>query len=96
MNKETQDRIRYAAPFLTTELAQKAKPYLHDALILTLDILDCVSEEWQIAEIISQRLFENTGNQVDSETSNQSLNACKSAFHLESKTSKYGGWRRKI
>jgi hypothetical protein len=95
VNKETQDKIRYAAPFLRTEIAQKAKPYLHDALALTLDILDCVSDEWQIAEVIAQRLFENTGKQVDTETINQSLNACKSAFHLESKTSKHGGWKRK-
>lgn len=95
MNSETQAKIREAAPFLNSDLALKVKPYLNDALILALDLLDCVTDEWQTSHVIADRLFGTIGKKVDQETVNQVLNACKAEFHLESKGSKYYGWRVK-
>ena len=95
MNSETQAKIREAVSFLNSELAQKCKPYLHDALILALDLVDCVTDEWQTSHVIADRLFATIGREIDQETVNQVLNACKAEFNLESKSSKHYGWRRK-
>lgn len=95
MNHQTQAFIRESASFLATETAKIAKPYLHNALVLALDLLDCVTDEWQTSQTIVDRLFATTGREIDQETVNQTLNACKAQFNLESKSSKYYGWRLK-
>jgi hypothetical protein len=95
MNDITADRIRSAATFLSTPVAQRCREHLADPLQASLNLIDCLNESSEritsaeLAVKIKSRFKQN----LDRETITQILRALKEGGMPIESSSK--GWKTK-
>ncbi len=94
MNRITADRLRSAAVFLSTPIAQQSRLYLANPYQLALNLIDCLKEgdsDWVTAVDLSTRMRNRFKRSLDRETVVQVLRALKEGGMAIESGNK--GWR---